>query len=197
MCNDFSYDDLTVTEKLRHECLNAGVNIFSLARQIIAQEERFETAVKRFPLFVGTKTHIILHHSLIPDGTTAQWPAIRKYHMLNLGWSDIGYHAGIEAIRYPGEYEILIGRDFFYDGAHCKEKEMNHKGYGFMFNGNFDIEVPPEKMLERAAKYLATICRLGHISPDNIEGHNKYSSKSCPGELFDIDDFRNRVVECL
>jgi hypothetical protein len=144
------------------------------------------------------KTHIILHHSLTKDSITASWPAIRKYHKHTLGWRDIGYHAGIEEIRYPGEYEILVGRDFFDTGAHCPQKNMNKKGFGFCFVGNFDQELPPEPMIERAAEYLASICRLGNISPENINGHHDFNSnKSCPGRLFDIDDFRNWVMENL
>lgn len=188
----------TVTEMLHDSVRNAIQLIAGSARAQLKECARIDEALKKFPIFVNSKTHIILHHSLTKDSLTASWPVIRKYHVHTLGWSDIGYHAGIEEIRNTGGYEIMIGRDYFETGAHCKQDKMNTKGFGFCFLGNFDIVTPAEAMLDRAAKYIASVCRLGNISPDNIKGHRDYySAKSCPGKLFDIDDFRNRVVEYL
>lgn len=188
----------TAIDKLQDVVRNANQVIAGHARSTIKECARIDEAVKKFPAFVNSKTHIILHHSLTKDSLTASWPAIRKYHKYTLGWVDIGYHAGIEEIRYPGEYEILIGRDYFETGAHCPQGQMNRKGFGFCFTGNFDVLRPPERMLDKAAGYLASVCRLGNISPDNIKGHRDFNPhKSCPGKLFDIDDFRNRVFECL
>ena len=188
----------TATDKLHDKCRNITPVLFSYARKIQKGVLELEQALCEFPAPAGNKTHIVLHHSLTIDSRTVSWPAIRKYHVHTLGWRDIGYHAGIEEIRNPGEYEVLIGRDYFDTGAHCTQNNMNKKGFGFCFVGNFDETDPPEPMLERAAEYLATVCRLGNISPENITGHRDHNpGKSCPGKRFDIDDFRNRVLELL
>ena len=42
--------------------------------------------------------YIVIHHSLTKDGTVADWEAIRRYHKEINGWSDIGYHYGIERV---------------------------------------------------------------------------------------------------
>ncbi len=42
--------------------------------------------------------YIVIHHSLTKDGIIADWEAIRKHHKNVNGWSDIGYHYGIERV---------------------------------------------------------------------------------------------------
>ena len=42
--------------------------------------------------------YIIFHHSLTKDGTVVDWEAMRRYHEQVNGWSDIGYHYGIERV---------------------------------------------------------------------------------------------------
>ena len=55
-----------------------------------------------------TPRRIIIHHSATKDGRTFSWSAIRRYHVHTLGWTDIGYHAGIELIG--DDFECLFGR---------------------------------------------------------------------------------------
>lgn len=61
---------------------------------------------------------IILHHSLTKDNQTVSWGAIKDYHVNINGWSDNGYHFGIEMMR--GNVEILMGRMTDDIGAHCR-----------------------------------------------------------------------------
>lgn len=135
--------------------------------------------------------HIIIHHSLTADGETVSWGAIRKYHK-SLGWSDIGYHFGIETI---GDHdEILIGRMSDANGAHCKQQMMNTRSIGICVVGNFDLAAPSEEkmsLLIRLVKYLQGIYK---IPVESVKRHNEFASyKSCPGLLFPWNNFKDRL----
>ena len=67
--------------------------------------------------------YIVIHHSLTKDGTVVDWEAIRRYHKETNGWSDIGYHYGIE--RVGGGLSLQVGRPESQPGAHTKEMHMN------------------------------------------------------------------------
>jgi hypothetical protein len=138
------------------------------------------------------KTHIILHHSLTSDGRTVSWDAIRQYH-LGMGWCDIGYHFGIELVG--GRHEILLGRMLQEEGAHCCQQGMNRKAVGICFVGNYDLIEPPEEMLRLGVRLVASLCAQLDIPATNIHGHSEFApNKSCPGRLFDVGQFRERVI---
>jgi len=137
-------------------------------------------------------THIILHHSLTKDSLTVSWSAIRKYHTLELGWTNIGYHYGIEQIG--DGYEILLGRLMDERGAHCKENNMNSLSLGICFVGNFDIIEPPQPQWGLGIKLVKSLMNILNIKQDHIFGHREFASyKSCPGEKFDLNRFRSEL----
>lgn len=139
---------------------------------------------------------IILHHSLTADSYTVSWGAIRKYHTLQLGWRDIGYHFGIENIN--GQIEILMGRMPDEFGAHCKQEGMNRKSVGICFVGNFDKEPPPEAVWEAGLKLVAYFCKRHGIPVENVKAHRDYANyKSCPGDMFDMELFRTHLLKYL
>jgi len=141
-----------------------------------------------------TQRRIIVHHSLTKDSGTVSWGAIRFYHMTTNGWSDIGYHAGIELVQ-SGEhryYEILIGRDWFKEGAHCQGE--NYDSLGFCFVGDFDNELIPFTQLGRGAEFLAMWCRMFNLSVDDIYPHRWFNNqKTCPGKLFSMTDLKDLI----
>jgi len=136
------------------------------------------------------KTHVVIHHSLTADTSTVSWDAIRRYHMEQLGWSDIGYHLGIELVGT--RYEVLMGRPLDANGAHCKEARMNIIGLGVCFIGNFDLAPPPPAMLHEGAKHLSAIMRTLSIPIDraHVHPHTEFAPyKTCPGTQFPLDSF--------
>ena len=136
--------------------------------------------------------YILLHHSLTKDGKTISTQAIRRYHK-GLGWRDIGYHFLCELVN--GEYEVLVGRDLNERGAHCKQASMNELAIGICLVGNFDLAVVPKPQWDRAVKFVAGLCEQLSISPQNVIAHRDYASyKSCPGEKFNMDFFRQDVL---
>lgn len=139
-------------------------------------------------------TRIIIHHSATKDSGTVSWSAIRRYHIFDRGWVDIGYHAGIEMVN--DELECLYGRPATEQGAHTSG--YNHDSLGFCFVGNYDIDTPDQRMLYTAARrVILPWCRQFGIAPENIYGHNQFSTKTCPGKLFPLDDLRGLVIAGL
>lgn len=148
-------------------------------------------------MVVGVMKHyIVIHHSLTADGKTVNWQAIRRYHVIERGWDDIGYHYGIEKVG--DTYEILLGRLPDQHGAHCKELGMNTFGYGICLVGNFDEAPPPAEQVDIAVGLVRYLMRQDAISVDHVLGHGEVQKlagydqvKSCPGKLFDMNKFRS------
>jgi len=163
-----------------------------------------------------TPKQIILHHSLTKDSQTVSWGAIRKYHKsyayngkiiskeeaeyciasgqhVKKPWKDIGYHFGIELIN--NSYEILMGRMPNVQGAHCRSH--NEDSIGICFVGNYDIDTPSKKMVDKGVLLTTYLCEVYNISSDHIYGHRDYASKTCPGAHFDLDDFKSQVGKIL
>ena len=130
---------------------------------------------------------IILHHSASPDGITYNWAAIRNYHVNELGWLDIGYHAGVELVG--DNYERLLGRPWDMDGAHTIGQ--NHLALGLCFVGNYSLYEPDDEMLLIGAGIVKTWMRLFEIPLSGIHKHNEYQNKECPGLLFPFVKFLN------
>jgi len=127
---------------------------------------------------------IVLHHSLTEDGKTVSWNAIRQYH-LGKGWSDIGYHFGIELVG--NHYEILNGRLLTTIGAHCRG--LNKISIGICFVGNFDIDEPPPEQLIIGRGLIRSLMNVFNITNAFVKGHCEYSQKSCPGKEFPLGEF--------
>lgn len=128
---------------------------------------------------------IIVHHSLTKDSSTVSWGAIRRYHVETLGYSAIGYHAGVELAR--DDYEVFLGRMWDKMGSHCRG--YNIDSLGICFIGNYDLEKPPEKMLIAGGKLIALWMKLFNIPFEEIYTHHYLADyKTCPGAQFDMDE---------
>lgn len=136
---------------------------------------------------------IFLHHSATKDSGTVSWSMIRNYHVRTLGWSAIGYHAGTELITSGGEpyYEIFMGRMWDKPGAHARGN--NSDSLALCFVGDYDLVKPKDKMLVTGAKIIRLWMKLFDISIDEIYGHRDFSTKSCPGKMFDIDKLKTFI----
>lgn len=133
---------------------------------------------------------IVVHHSLTPDQHTLDWPAIRRYHMYQNRWRDVGYHAGVEIVG--GRYEVLMGRPLYERGAHALG--ANHHSVGVCFIGNFTHEAPPDEQLRAGGGFIASLCLLLDLQPDQIVRHCDVTpGRSCPGAAFPIAELRRLV----
>lgn len=142
-------------------------------------------------------TFIVIHHSQTKDGVAKDWEAIRRFHVERKGWSDVGYHYGIE--RVGERVAVQIGRSESTPGAHCKHAGFNQKSLGLCVVGNFDLTAPDEQLIVVLRGLVETLRHLYSIPRDHVLGHReaqmhdvtlKTPTKTCPGNLFDMDAFR-------
>jgi len=139
-----------------------------------------------------TPKFIILHHSLTKDSETVSSQAIRRYHVNDLKWNDVGYHYLIELVN--GRHEILVGRMMNEPGAHCKQMGMNRQSLGICFVGNFDDGKPPTEMWLMGLKFVRALMDIHGIPRQNVKGHRELCDyKSCPGYFFNLNKFRESL----
>ncbi|BBO74697.1 N-acetylmuramoyl-L-alanine amidase [Desulfosarcina widdelii] len=137
-------------------------------------------------------THIIIHCSATSDSGTVSWQAIRRYHTQYLGWSDIGYHYGIELVN--DAYDILVGRMLTVPGAHCRAGGMNMKSIGVCVVGDFDLAEPKPLQIGLAKKLVRSLQQIFRVPAVNVLGHREVESrKTCPGAMFDMRAFREAL----
>lgn len=138
---------------------------------------------------------IILHHSATKDSGTVSWNAIRRFHINDNCWDDIGYHFGIEFVEDKGDpngsYEILMGRTLSNIGAHTSGQ--NYNSIGICFVGNFDNQPVPEGQWQAGLKLVRWLCSHYGIVKAAVYGHRDFANKTCPGKLFDVEKFRREL----
>jgi hypothetical protein len=137
---------------------------------------------------------IICHHSLTKDSGTVSWGAIRRYHIVDLGWKEIGYHCGVEAVTSGDHeyYEAIMGRMWDEDGAHTKGQ--NDESLGICFIGNYDIVSPMDDILRKGGQIISLWMRLYNIPMEEIYPHNHFADyKTCPGTKFDMDRLKTWI----
>lgn len=105
---------------------------------------------------------------------------IRRWHVQDNGWSDIGYH-------------FLIDRDGrFYRGrpeqtAGAFEPKVNARAIGICLIGGFGSNADDSFGKNYTPKQEATLVSLikamqdKYPSIERITGHNDYAQKACPG----------------
>lgn len=158
---------------------------------------------------------IVMHHSATVDQDSLDWQAIRRFHtswrcngtivapqavndLMAAGryvekpWTDIGYHFGIDKVG--GRYEILVGRLPDVQGAHCHTAGYNRRSLGVCCIGNFDQRQVPDQQWQRAVELVRFLMELYRIPATKVCGHREIASyKSCPGNLFDMNRFRQDI----
>ncbi|MDX1493539.1 MAG: peptidoglycan recognition family protein [Longimicrobiales bacterium] len=132
---------------------------------------------------------IVLHHTVTSDGETLlDLEAIRRYHMEQRGWSDIGYHWVVEKVG--GVYAAIMARPAYRTGSHTKGRNTGSLGVALV--GNWSRFPPPEAMLFRTAELCAVLCRMNGIPKTKIYRHSDFRPTLCPGKI-DVERIREMV----
>ncbi len=123
---------------------------------------------------------IIVHHSATSSGSPASYA---NYH-ISKGWPGIGYHFVIQK-----NGEVFQTNDLERISYHTTGQNAN--SIGICLTGNFDVEQPtPQQMNSLKALIINLESQLGNLY---VHGHNEFSSKTCPGNNFDLQPLKMAV----
>lgn len=120
---------------------------------------------------------IVLHHAAASNCSIY---TVHKWHLAN-GWSGVGYHYFINK-----QGMIFQGRPDDTIGSHAKG--FNSTTLGICFEGNFEKETPTQSQIDAGLELVEYLKKKYNIN--KVKGHGELMVTSCPGKLFDIDQFR-------
>jgi len=118
---------------------------------------------------------ITIHCSATPNGIRCPADTIRKWHVDDNGWSDIGYHMIIQP-----DGEVERGRSLNRQGAHVSGDNENNIGICLIGTDKFTLH-----QFNSLRTNLQTICMTYGVPRWAIYMHNQFPSaiaqgKSCP-----------------
>lgn len=121
-------------------------------------------------------SRITIHCSASDNGEPWSAASIRKMHIEENGWSDIGYHLVIQP-----DGEVEKGRPLNEVGAHVSGHNKDNVGICLIGETKFS-----KAQFESLRYQLDSICMIYSIPKWMIFCHNQYSSamkqgKTCPG----------------
>lgn len=125
-------------------------------------------------------SHIIIAHTVTPqcfskESCSSQMRSMQNHH-ITLNWGDIGYNFVI-----GGDGRVYEGVGWSREGAHTYR--WNSKSYGIAFIGNFNRDIPNDKMLLAARKLIVCGIQIGAIAEDRwLHGHRDALCTASPGD---------------
>lgn len=126
---------------------------------------------------------IVLHCSAT-NSVHYDFRAIKRDHMMNRGWKDIGYHFGID---YQANIHIL--RPIDRPGAHVKGHNFSSIGICLLGHKIFTTD-----QYKRTAELCAMLIKTLKLDESNILGHNFLdNSKTCP--TFDVNWWKENYLK--
>lgn len=119
---------------------------------------------------------IIVHCTATPEGREVTVNDLHRWHVIENGWADVGYHWLIDLNGTLHEC-----RPEHKSGAHAKG--YNKNSIGVCYAGGCDAEMNPKDTRTEAQKETLR-CLLedlrGRYPQAEIIGHRDVSSKACP-----------------
>lgn len=156
------------------EISGVGVYVCRACRQEIRNSRVFSVALALLlllPVYAGASvdtSKAVIHHTASRD-VSAQ--TIRKWHVIDNGWQDIGYHV---VIRKDGTREQ--GRSLDKRGAHSGDYRNNWIGIALT-----GYDVFTEAQLKSLQEYLVK------MGVKHVERHHA----ECPGDGIDVERFND------
>ena len=118
---------------------------------------------------------IIVHCSATPEGRNVLISEVKRWHVEERNWSDIGYHFVIEL-----DGSTRIGRPIEKIGAHCFGK--NTGSIGVCYIGGVDSKMKAKDTRTECQKesLVNLLCGLKDKYNAVVFGHRDFSAKECP-----------------
>lgn len=131
---------------------------------------------------------IIVHCSFTKASQDFTADDIRRWHVEDNGWSDIGYHAVIcrDGTTQDGRPEEIAG-------AHARGYNADSIGVCLVGGKGFDGSEAFNftfNQLDELRSYIQRKCQQYGIT--EVVGHNQVSSKACP--CFDVEEFVKGII---
>uniref|UniRef100_A0A6H1ZIB7 Putative N-acetylmuramoyl-L-alanine amidase n=1 Tax=viral metagenome TaxID=1070528 RepID=A0A6H1ZIB7_9ZZZZ len=146
---------------------------------------------------------LVIHHTVTPE--TATKKEIYRIHVVERGWSDIGYHFIVRR-RDDDKWVVEPCRSLSMVGAHAlvdnpdAAGSFNSTHIGLAICGNYSLEAPSDAALEAAAQQAAKLYSAFNMrGAHQVVGHSELpgAATECPGKLFDMGAFRSQVLAHL
>ena len=135
---------------------------------------------------------IIIHHSDSYHGNTN---LIRKWHVNERGFDDVGYHY-VVCNGYESKDDFIDSKDGAVEtarpirtsGAHAYGHNRNSIGICLIGKDRFTL-----RQITATLKLVQELCDKYHISKKYVLGHHELANvtKSCPG--FEVSDIRKQL----
>lgn len=136
---------------------------------------------------------IILHCTDTKVGQKVTLDDIRRWHVDERKFSDIGYHF----IVFP-DGQVLKGRNIEVVGAHCKGHNLTSVGIAYVGGQTKDgihADTRTSEQKQSLLKLVMSLTKQYNINFYNIHCHNDFANKKCP--CFDIQSFRTELGDYL
>jgi N-acetylmuramoyl-L-alanine amidase len=117
---------------------------------------------------------IIIHCTDTPKGRDVSVSEIKRWHVVERGWSDIGYHfvIGLDGV-------VHTGRPIHRAGAHTKG--YNSESVGVAYVGGANGEDTRTESQKKALLNLVTTLNFTYpLTKGQVYGHRDFSPKECP-----------------
>jgi len=120
---------------------------------------------------------IIVHCADTPENKEFTIDDIRKWHVEENGWIDVGYHL---VVHLDGT--VHTGRDFEKVGAHCRGHNEDSIGICYIGGRDFSMEFAKDTRTEEQKESMLILLKyLKNIYLDaKIHSHSDFADKACP-----------------
>jgi N-acetylmuramoyl-L-alanine amidase len=126
---------------------------------------------------------IVVHHA----AADTDFERMRRDHIDNRSWSDIGYHFVIEE-----RGKVRLGRPVHRQGAHVTGHNADSIGVCVAV----DARKPVRRRAMRAlVRVVADLVRQYGLTVADVVGHGELAATLCP--CMDMDELRARITEAM